>query len=218
MSGYNMVHSSAQLAEGVLESLPKGIYIGENAVVQEGVKLGELCYIGAGAQIGSFSTLGEHVRIGSNSKLDTGVKLGHRAYVGSNVRIEDWARIGDGADIGPGAQIGHSIEIPSRVKVAASAVILDDDKHHVWGRFGGYRAGGCWVRGAQSEGGLHRWVQYGCEGMRLEEWKEEGVVRERCLNHEEYRADWYEESVWGWITFVESFLREPPVYSEGGER
>ncbi len=93
------VSKHASIARGV--KIPKDAYVGEFAVIEEGVT------VGAGAQIYPQCYIGKGTTVGEQTTLYAGVKIYHGCTIGSNVIIHAGAVIGaDGFGFAPNAEGG----------------------------------------------------------------------------------------------------------------
>jgi UDP-3-O-[3-hydroxymyristoyl] glucosamine N-acyltransferase len=120
MSGINepcFIHTTAKLGQNVFVGV--FTHIGENAVIDDNVKLFPQVY------------LGDHVMIGKNTILYPGVKIYHHCVIGSNVTIHAGSVIGsDGFGFAPQKdgtfkkvpQIGNVV-IEDNVEIGANATI-----------------------------------------------------------------------------------------------
>jgi UDP-3-O-[3-hydroxymyristoyl] glucosamine N-acyltransferase len=69
-------------------------HIAPQAVIGEGVKLGE------GVHIGAYAVLGDGVSVGDNSVVLAGVYIGNDVKIGKNCQLHPYAVIYDGVEIG----------------------------------------------------------------------------------------------------------------------
>ena len=104
----NVIHPSASIAEGVL--LGHGNFIGQNAVLQPGVTLGDHCTVRAGANLGHDSVLDSFCYVGPNATLcgRAGMKLG--AHLGPNAVVTDGIQMGRLSILAAGSMLARDSE------------------------------------------------------------------------------------------------------------
>jgi UDP-3-O-[3-hydroxymyristoyl] glucosamine N-acyltransferase len=94
-----------------------GAVIESEAVIREGV------WIGEEAVIKTEAVIGEGVWIGGGAGIETGAVIGKGTWIGEKAWIGEEAVIGSGAMIGSGAIIGSGTEIRDRTMIEAGSMI-----------------------------------------------------------------------------------------------
>ncbi len=144
------IHPGASIAEDV--QLGAGVYIGAQAVIGQGVRIGDNTYIYPGTCIGDNCQIGDDCIINANVSLYQGVRLGNRVIIHSGsvigsdgfgyvfaqggqqkvpqvgtVVIDDEVEIGANVTIDRGTlgatRIGRSVKIDNLVQIAHNVVI-----------------------------------------------------------------------------------------------
>jgi UDP-3-O-[3-hydroxymyristoyl] glucosamine N-acyltransferase len=97
------VHENAVIDDGVkigyLAAVDRYARIGKNTIVEDAVRIGEACVIGAGTKIGWEARIGRHVKIADE------VVIGRQSYIGDNSKIGKGVPVGNAALILPFAEI-----------------------------------------------------------------------------------------------------------------
>jgi sugar O-acyltransferase (sialic acid O-acetyltransferase NeuD family) len=110
----NVIHPKSDVRTPILT---RGNYIGANAVINPGCRVGNFCIINTGAILEHDSSIGDF------SSLAPGVVTGGRV------------KIGDRTAIGLGAMIRDGVTIGNNCSIGMGAVVLDDipDNSTAWG-------------------------------------------------------------------------------------
>ncbi|MEW7848189.1 hypothetical protein AB2N08_05755 [Massilia aurea] len=81
------------------------------ALVADGVRIDDNCWIGAGAIVQHASRIGFNTVIGAGAIVGSGVTLGHSVWIDDGVVIGHGARIGAQVTLGLGVVVGHGRQI-----------------------------------------------------------------------------------------------------------
>lgn len=85
--------------------------IERGAIVAEGVKVPDNCWIGAGAIIQPGCRIGFNVTVGAGAIVGGGVDIGQSAWIDAGVTIGHGARIGTKTTLGVGVMVGHGVAV-----------------------------------------------------------------------------------------------------------
>ncbi len=108
------VHSSAIIGAGVKWNRDK-VFVGANAVIEDGAEIGDACEIHAGVFIGREARLGPNCIIYSNTTIK------HRCVLGSRVIIHSGSVIGSDG-------FGYELKDGRHIKIGQVGIVqLDDD-------------------------------------------------------------------------------------------
>jgi mannose-1-phosphate guanylyltransferase len=116
---YTYVDDSAQVSPSA--RLVPPVYVGADAVIEDGVRVGSLAVVGGGVRIGARSVV-EH------AVLQSGAVLGAESWVTRSIIGED-AELGAGTAVlglsvvGPGARVGAGNRLDAGLRVAADATL-----------------------------------------------------------------------------------------------
>lgn len=104
----------------------------DSAVLEAGVQVGALTYIGSMARVGFGTLINSHVCVSHDCRIGRVVNLSPGALLAGGARIEDYAQIGMGATIninltiGSHARIGNSAtvkaDVPANGRVYAGTI------------------------------------------------------------------------------------------------
>jgi len=121
--GYSLpalVHPSAVVAADV--SLPAGVQLLANSVINPGTKLGENAILNTGAQADHDNRIGSHVHLHPAAILAGGVQIGEFTYIGTNAAVNPYLSIGAHSMVGSGSMVTKDIPdgvmaygVPARV-------------------------------------------------------------------------------------------------------
>jgi acyl-[acyl carrier protein]--UDP-N-acetylglucosamine O-acyltransferase len=118
------VSPSARLLRDV--QVGYGVLIGDNALVQQGVVLGDFVVLGSGVQIHQLTRIGARSVIGDNAQIKQEVGIGEDVVIGEGVQIEQYSVIGDRVEIGDGSVIGQSAVIGNDSSLGADVDVSRD--------------------------------------------------------------------------------------------
>lgn len=88
-----------------------------SAIVADGVRVGENCWIGAGAVIAQGAQIGHNTIIGDAARIEANVKIGANCWIGPG------ASIGAGAALGPHCVIGRDVHLGTGMQLGRYCVI-----------------------------------------------------------------------------------------------
>ncbi len=115
-----LIHPSAVVAADV--SLPAGIQLLANSVVNPGTTLGENVILNTGAQADHDNRIASHVHLHPAAILAGGVRIGEFTYIGTNAAVNPYLSIGARSMIGSGSMVIKDIPdgvmafgVPARV-------------------------------------------------------------------------------------------------------
>jgi mannose-1-phosphate guanylyltransferase len=116
---YTIVHGSARVSAEARLIPP--VYVGPDAVVEAGARIGSLAVIGAGAEVGESAVVEQAV-------VQPGARLGRRAtvlgsIVGQGAELAAGCRVAGLSVVGPGARVGQGNTLDAGLRVAADAEI-----------------------------------------------------------------------------------------------
>lgn len=95
-------------------------HIGRDAVIAEGV------FVGNFVHIGPESVIGLNTIINNCAVVEHEVRVGAHCHVGPNTAVSGRSRLGDFVFIGVGATVIDSISICSDVVIGAGSVVIED--------------------------------------------------------------------------------------------
>ena len=104
-----LIHPSAVLAADVAATLPAGVQLLANSVVNPGTSLGENVIINTGAQADHDNRIGSHVHLHPAAILAGGVSVGEFTYIGTNAAVNPYINIGARSMIGSGSMVVKDI-------------------------------------------------------------------------------------------------------------
>ena len=110
---FTLVEPTARVASGA--RLVPPVYIGPEAVVEDGARAGSLAVVGAGARLGAGavvenSVLGAGATVGAASSL-VGSVVGDHASIGEVCELRNLVVVGPGARVGRGNTLDHGLRI-----------------------------------------------------------------------------------------------------------
>lgn len=97
-----------------------------NAIVAEGVEIGEGTFIAAGVVINSGTKIGVNAIINTVSSVDHDCQIGDFVHIAPRATLSGDIEVGDETHIGTGANIIHSLRIGKRCMIGAGATITRD--------------------------------------------------------------------------------------------
>ncbi len=103
----NIISPSAWISKYVI--LGRGIFIGNNTVVNVGSKIGNCAIINTGAIVEHDSAIGSFAHIAPGAVLSGGVSVGQRTHIGAGSVVKQDVHIGQNSMIGMGSVVLHSI-------------------------------------------------------------------------------------------------------------
>jgi mannose-1-phosphate guanylyltransferase len=116
---YTYVDDSAQVSPDA--RLVPPVYVGANAVIEGGVRIGSLAVIGAGAQIGAGSVV-EHAVVQAGARLGRNCSV-RRSLVAEDAELGDDTSVLELSVVGPGARVGEGNRLDGGLRIAAAAVV-----------------------------------------------------------------------------------------------
>jgi mannose-1-phosphate guanylyltransferase len=123
-SDFTFVHPSAQVAAGA--RLVPPVYVGKDAVVEAGARLGSLAVLGEGSRLGEGgvvenAVVGARAVVGGGSFV-VGSILGDEVDVGNGCELRNLTVLGPGATIGEGNELDHGLRIGADQSIPAKAL------------------------------------------------------------------------------------------------
>ena len=97
-----------------------------NAIVNEGVRLGDGTVVLDGAIIGSGTEIGRACIINTNSVVEHDCQLGENVHIGPGVTICGGVVIGDNCMIGAGSSIVQSTRVFQGCLIGAGSTVIED--------------------------------------------------------------------------------------------
>ena len=112
-SDFTFVHPSAQVDPRA--RLVPPVYVGPNAVVEAGARLGSLAVLGSESRLGEGgvvenSVVGARAVVGGGS-LVVGSILGDEVQVGNGCEVRNLTVVGPGASLGAGNELDHGLRV-----------------------------------------------------------------------------------------------------------
>lgn len=104
------------------------ILIHPNAVIAEGVNIGEGSVVMAGAIINPDALIGRGCIINTSSSVDHDCTVGKYCHVSVGTHLSGTVNLGDNCWAGAGATVSNNVNICSDVVIGAGAVVIDDIK------------------------------------------------------------------------------------------
>ena len=123
-SDFALVHPGAEIHPGA--RLVPPVYVGDGAVLEEGVRAGSLAVVGAGARLGAGAVVenavvGAGARVGAHASV-LGSVVGEEAAVGDGCRLGGLAVLGPGARLGEGNALDHGARVAAGLEIPAGAL------------------------------------------------------------------------------------------------
>lgn len=103
----NVIDDTAVVANDCL--LGEGIYVGKGAIVNTGVKLGNMCIVNTGSIIEHDCKISDLVHIAPGVTLCGGVKIGEMCHIGAGATIMQYTKVGKYSVIGLGSVVVKDI-------------------------------------------------------------------------------------------------------------
>jgi mannose-1-phosphate guanylyltransferase len=123
-SDFTLVHPSADVRPGA--RLVPPVYVGPEAVVETGARVGSLAVLGAGSFLGEgaiveSSVVGARAKVGGGS-LVVGSILGDDVEVGNGCELRNLTVVGPGASLGAGNELDHGLRIGADQRIPEKAL------------------------------------------------------------------------------------------------
>jgi mannose-1-phosphate guanylyltransferase len=123
-SDFTLVHPSADVRPGA--RLVPPVYVGPEAVVEAGARVGSLAVLGAGSFLGEgaiveSSVVGARAKVGGGS-LVVGSILGDEVEVGNGCELRNLTVVGPGASLGAGNELDHGLRIGADQRIPEKAL------------------------------------------------------------------------------------------------
>jgi mannose-1-phosphate guanylyltransferase len=118
---FTLVDPSARV--GSEARLVPPVYIGPEALVEDGARAGSLAVVGAGARLGAGATV-ENSVVGAGASVGAGTLL-VGSVVGDDATIGDGCELRNLAVVGPGARLGHANALDHGLRIGADQTIPD---------------------------------------------------------------------------------------------
>ena len=109
------IGKNVELGEGILlhgQCQIEALDIGSHAIIGSGVKIGKLARIGHYAYIGAGSRVGSRAVVMEDAKVETGVSVGEKAVIGTGARIGSNSKIGRSAHVDDGSYVPPFTIVP----------------------------------------------------------------------------------------------------------
>ena len=94
--------------------------IEESSVIEEGVFVGPMAYVGINCHIGS------HVILNTSASIDHDVRIGSFSHVAGNAYVAGGVKIGERVLIGAGATVIENCVISSDITIGAGSVVTNN--------------------------------------------------------------------------------------------
>jgi NDP-sugar pyrophosphorylase family protein len=123
-SDFTLVHPSADVRPGA--RLVPPVYVGPEAVVEAGARVGSLAVLGQGSFLGEgaiveSSVVGARAKVGGGS-LVVGSILGDEVEVGNGCELRNLTVVGPGASVGAGNELDHGLRIGADQRIPEKAL------------------------------------------------------------------------------------------------
>ena len=142
-AGYPVVGKSAEAPDGevfvavgnaetrkrlleLYKSRKQPVLIHPNAVVAEGVEIGEGSVAMAGAVINSGARIGKGVIVNTSSSIDHDCVLNDYVHVSVGAHLCGTVEVGEGTWVGAGATVSNNVSICCGCMIGAGAVVIKD--------------------------------------------------------------------------------------------
>ena len=121
---FTLVDPSANVHAGA--KLVPPVYVGPEAVVSEGARLGSLAVLGAGSRIDEGgivenAVVGSRTRIGARATV-VGSIVGDDAEIGAGCELHNLAVVGPGASVGAGNVLDHGLRVGASQRIPDEAI------------------------------------------------------------------------------------------------
>ncbi|OEK05198.1 acetyltransferase [Roseivirga misakiensis] len=107
-------------------SVKYGWAVHPNAVLGDGVVIGQGSVVMAGAIINSATTIGNHCIINTTASVDHDCDLKDFVHVSPNATLCGTIEVGEGTQIGAGATVLPNLKIGKWVTIGGGSVIIED--------------------------------------------------------------------------------------------
>lgn len=99
----NIIDLTANISKNVI--LEQGIFVGKNAVINVGTKIGNCSIINTSSTVEHDCIIGDFVHIAPGAVVCGGVNIGDMTHIGANSTIKQQVTIGENCIIGAGAVV-----------------------------------------------------------------------------------------------------------------